>query len=63
VLVGLLIVMFATIIGGEIGHPANWHDKFKVGLGLDLSSGTTITIKAIPLKEHGQKQNTLSASA
>jgi hypothetical protein len=35
--------MFATIIGGEIGHPANWHDKSKVGLGLDLSSGTTIT--------------------
>jgi preprotein translocase subunit SecD len=63
VLVGLLIVMFATIIGGEIGHPANWHDKFKVGLGLDLSSGTTITIKAVPLKEHGKKQTTPSASA
>ncbi|MGN6795418.1 MAG: preprotein translocase subunit SecD, partial [Streptosporangiaceae bacterium] len=63
VLVGLLIVMFATIIGGEIAHPGNWHDKFKVGLGLDLSSGTTITIKAVPLKEHGQKQTTPSSSA
>ncbi len=62
-LVGLLIVLFATIIGGEIGHPGNWHDKFKVGLGLDLSSGTTITIKAVPLKEHGQKQTTPSSSA
>ena len=62
-LVGLLIVLFATIIGGEIGHPGNWHDKFKVGLGLDLSSGTTITIKAVPLKEHGQKQTAPSASA
>ena len=63
VLVGLLIVLFATIIGGEIAHPGNWHGKFKVGLGLDLSSGTTITIKAVPLKEHGQKQTTPSSSA
>ena len=63
VLVGLLIVLFATIIGGEIAHPGNWHDKFKVGLGLDLSSGTTITIKAVPLKEHGRQQTTPSSSA
>jgi preprotein translocase subunit SecD len=63
VLIGLLIVMFATIIGGEIAHPGNWHDKFKVGLGLDLSSGTTITIKAVPLKEHGTQQTTPSAAA
>ncbi len=63
VLVGLLIVMFATIIGGDIGNPGSWHDKFKVGLGLDLSSGTTITIRAVPLKEHGRQQATPSASA
>jgi preprotein translocase subunit SecD len=63
VLAGLLIVMFAVIIGGEIGHPGNWHDKFKVGLGLDLSSGTTITIKAVPLKEHGSHSQTPSSSA
>jgi preprotein translocase subunit SecD len=63
VLAGLLIVLFAVIIGGEIGHPGNWHDKFKVGLGLDLSSGTTITIKAVPLKEHGSQEQTPSSSA
>jgi preprotein translocase subunit SecD len=63
VLAGLLIVMIVSIIGGEIGHPGNWHDKFKVGLGLDLSSGTTITIKAVPLKEHGKKSTTPSSSA
>ena len=63
VLVGLLIVMFATIIGSNFAHPGTWHDKFKVGLGLDLSSGTTITIKAVPLKEHGHKQTTPSSSA
>ncbi len=63
VLVGLLIVMFATIIGGDIGNPGSWHDKFKVGLGLDLSSGTTITIRAVPLKVHGRQQATPSSSA
>jgi preprotein translocase subunit SecD len=45
----LLIVMLATIIGGAALHPGSWHDKFKVGLGLDLSSGTTVTIKTVVL--------------
>jgi preprotein translocase subunit SecD len=63
VLAGLLIVMIVSIIGGEIGHPGNWHNKFKVGLGLDLSSGTTITIKAVPLREHGTQHQTPSSSA
>ncbi len=63
VLVGLLIVMFATIIGNDVAHPGTWHDKFKVGLGLDLSSGTTVTIRAVPLKEHGKRQTTPSSSA
>jgi preprotein translocase subunit SecD len=63
VLVGLLIVMFVTIIGSDIAHPGTWHDKFKVGLGLDLSSGTTVTLKAVPLKEHGKRQTTPSTSA
>ncbi len=39
--------MLGTIIGGALAHPGDWHSKFKVGLGLDLSSGTTITIKAV----------------
>ena len=47
ILVALLIVMLATILGGAALHPGSWHDKFKVGLGLDLSSGTTFTIKAV----------------
>jgi len=48
-LAALLIVLFAAIIGGALVHPGNWHDKFKVGLGLDLSSGTTVTIKTVVL--------------
>ena len=50
VLAALLIVMLATIIGSALGNPGNWHSKFKVGLGLDLSSGTTVTIKTVVLK-------------
>jgi preprotein translocase subunit SecD len=50
VLLALLIVGFATIIGGALAHPGSWHDKFKVALGLDLSSGTTVTIKTVVLK-------------
>ena len=49
-LLALLIVMLATVIGGAIANPGNWHDKFKVGLGLDLSSGTTVNIKTVVLK-------------
>jgi len=50
VLAALLIVMLATIIGSAVGNPGDWHSKFKVGLGLDLSSGTTVTIKTVVLK-------------
>ncbi len=47
----LIIVMLAGVLQGDIIHPAKWHDSFKVGLGLDLSSGTTVTLKAVP--QHG----------
>ncbi len=47
-LVVLLIVMLAGVLGGNIFKPADWHKSFKVGLGLDLSSGTSITLKAVP---------------
>jgi preprotein translocase subunit SecD len=48
----LLIVMFATVLGGNIVKPADWHKSFKVGLGLDLSWGTQVTLKAVPPKGH-----------
>ena len=35
---------------GRLLVPASWHSRFKVGLGLDLSSGTTVTLKAIAPK-------------
>jgi preprotein translocase subunit SecD len=63
VLAALLIVMLGTIIGGALAHPGDWHSKFKVGLGLDLSSGTTFTIKAVPITAHGRSKATPSSSA
>jgi preprotein translocase subunit SecD len=50
----LLVLMLAGVLQGNIVHPARWHDSFKVGLGLDLSSGTAITLKATPLTGHSQ---------
>jgi preprotein translocase subunit SecD len=42
----LLVVMLAGVLGGRILKPADWHKSFVVHLGLDLSSGTSITLQA-----------------
>jgi preprotein translocase subunit SecD len=44
--------MLVGILRGDIIHPAKWHSSFVVGLGLDLSSGTTVTLEAVPEKGH-----------
>jgi preprotein translocase subunit SecD len=38
--------MLISITGSQTFHPGNWHQQFKVGLGLDLSSGTEVVLKA-----------------
>jgi preprotein translocase subunit SecD len=38
------------VLAGSIAQPSNWQHRFKVHLGLDLSSGTTVTLKAVPPK-------------
>jgi preprotein translocase subunit SecD len=38
------------VLAGSVFQPSNWHNRFKVHLGLDLSSGTTVTLKAVPPK-------------
>src|SRR5215469_11163249 len=38
--------MLISITGKETFNPANWHQQFKVGLGLDLSSGTQVVLQA-----------------
>ncbi|HYK68693.1 MAG TPA: protein translocase subunit SecD [Streptosporangiaceae bacterium] len=50
----LLVVMVLGVLGGNIASPSNWHKSFVVGRGLDLSSGTSITLKAVTTKQPGQ---------
>jgi preprotein translocase subunit SecD len=49
--------MLISITGKETFSPGNWHKQFKVGLGLDLSSGTEVVLQA-----HTQKNTAPSSS-
>jgi preprotein translocase subunit SecD len=49
-LTALIVVMLIGIVGSNIGSPGKWHQDFKVGLGLDLSSGTQATLRAVTQK-------------
>lgn len=42
----LILAMLLGILGGKLFSPSQWRDQFKVGLGLDLSSGTQVTLQA-----------------
>lgn len=46
VLAVLILVMLVGILGKDTFSPGNWHSRFKVGLGLDLSSGTQVVLQA-----------------
>jgi preprotein translocase subunit SecD len=50
VLIALFVGLLVSVIGKNAFQPANWHRGFKVGLGLDLSSGTTVTLRAVTSK-------------
>jgi preprotein translocase subunit SecD len=45
-LVALIVIMLLAILGGNLFSPGQWHKDFKVGLGLDLSSGTQLSMQA-----------------
>ena len=46
-LVALIVVMLIGIVGANAFSPGKWHKDFKIGLGLDLSSGTQATLRAV----------------
>ena len=46
----LVLLMFFGITGSQTFNPANWQNQFKVGLGLDLSSGTEVVLQATTTK-------------
>jgi preprotein translocase subunit SecD len=45
-LAAVIAIMLISILGTETLSPGKWHQQFKVGLGLDLSSGTEVVLKA-----------------
>jgi preprotein translocase subunit SecD len=48
-LIALIVIMLLAIVGGNLFSPSQWHKDFRVGLGLDLSSGTQLSMKATTL--------------
>jgi preprotein translocase subunit SecD len=42
----LIVAMLLGILGAKLFTPSQWDHRFKVGLGLDLSSGTQVTLQA-----------------
>jgi preprotein translocase subunit SecD len=46
----LILVMLIGITGSQTFNPSHWQEQFKVGLGLDLSSGTEVVLKAATTK-------------
>jgi len=46
-LVALIVILLLGVLAGFTFQPASWHKRFRVGLGLDLSSGTTVTLQAV----------------
>jgi preprotein translocase subunit SecD len=47
VLAGLIVVMVLAIVGGDLASPGEWSSNFRVHLGLDLTSGTTVALQAV----------------
>ena len=45
----LIVIMLLAILGGNLFSPSQWHKDFKIGLGLDLSSGTQLSMQATTL--------------
>jgi preprotein translocase subunit SecD len=48
-LIALIVIMLLALLGGNLFSPSQWHKDFRVGLGLDLSSGTVLSMKATTL--------------
>jgi preprotein translocase subunit SecD len=48
-LVALIVIMLVGLLGSNLFSPGHWHKDFRIGLGLDLSSGTQLSMKATTL--------------
>ena len=45
-LAAIIVIMLISVLGNQTLNPGKWQQQFKVGLGLDLSSGTEVVLKA-----------------
>ncbi len=45
-LAAVIVIMLISVLGNETLSPGKWQQQFKVALGLDLSSGTEVVLKA-----------------
>ncbi|HWN63895.1 MAG TPA: protein translocase subunit SecD, partial [Streptosporangiaceae bacterium] len=48
-LIALIVIMLLSLAGTDLFSPSQWHKDFRVGLGLDLSSGTVLSMRATTL--------------
>jgi preprotein translocase subunit SecD len=48
-LIALIVIMLLGLVGGNLFSPGQWHKDFRIGLGLDLSSGTELSMQATTL--------------
>jgi len=46
-LAGIIAVMILAIVGADLASPGKWSSNFRVHLGLDLTSGTTVALQAV----------------
>ena len=63
-LAALIVVLVIGVLGGTLFQPSHWDSRFRVGKGLDISSGTTITLKAVvpPNTSSAQLQTDLNTA-
>jgi preprotein translocase subunit SecD len=58
----LIVAMLLGILGPKLFAPNQWEHRFKVGLGLDLSSGTQVTLRAQTLTGKAPSTDEMNAA-
>jgi len=58
----LIVAMLLGILGPKLFSPGQWEHRFKVGLGLDLSSGTQVTLQAQTLTGKAPSADEMNAA-
>jgi preprotein translocase subunit SecD len=63
-LAAVIVIMVIAVLGNQTLNPGKWQQQFKVALGLDLSSGTEVVLKAETYDGHppasGEMQQAIS---